>query len=318
MAGGKRWPGAVGIFDATTGWSGDVVAQITSISLPILLIALVLRTGEMLLNAVAWRNILRAAYPSAGVRLRPVLGAYAGGIALNALLPAQAGTVAMLGLYRAQIQQSSVAGLLGASFVQNVVYLMIGAVLCLILVASRPASFDVHFAWAHQHTLLVLVGVAVSVIAGRILWRRFRRSWTDAVEGAAILTHPHRYVTQVAGLQLASYVLRLGVTGTFLLAYHIPVSARTIFLVLAANSISSTFALTPGGLGSQQVLASVALRRVAASNVVAAFSLGQQLIVMAWDVILGLFLLGWTIGWRATSDLLHRTRPAPAAVTPTR
>jgi hypothetical protein len=48
-------------------------------------------TCEMLLNTLAWCNILRPTYPNSGASYRLVLGAYGGGIGLNAILPAQAG-----------------------------------------------------------------------------------------------------------------------------------------------------------------------------------------------------------------------------------
>src|SRR5881396_2822103 len=119
------------------GWVRDVFDQIRSISLPLLLLALGLHTCETLLNALAWRNILRAAYPCGGVGFRPVLGAYGGGIALNAILPAQAGTVAMLGLFRAQIRGATVLGVVGAGVVQNAFFALIGAFVAIVLVVSR-------------------------------------------------------------------------------------------------------------------------------------------------------------------------------------
>jgi len=101
------------------GWVREVLDQVGSISLPLLFLAVTLHTCETLLNALAWRNILRRAYPNSGVSYRLVLGGYGGGIGLNAMLPAQAGTVAMLGLYRTQIQASTALGLIGAGAVQN-------------------------------------------------------------------------------------------------------------------------------------------------------------------------------------------------------
>jgi hypothetical protein len=68
---------------SVAGWIHQVAGQIRSISLPILLLALALHTCEMLLNALAWRNILRRAYPHSHVSYRVVLGGYGGGVALN-------------------------------------------------------------------------------------------------------------------------------------------------------------------------------------------------------------------------------------------
>ena len=114
-----------------------------------------------------------------------------------------------------------------------------------------------------------------------------------------------------------SYVARVGVTATFMWACEVPVSLQNVLLILAGNAIASTFAFTPGGVGTQQALATTALRNSASSSVVAAYSLGQQLILAAWDVGLGLLLLWSSIGWTATRALVHRDTPTPLTTRPT-
>jgi uncharacterized membrane protein YbhN (UPF0104 family) len=296
----------VDIAGSIAGWVKDVFDQIRSISLPLLLLALGLHTCETLLNAFAWRNVLAAAYPRGGAEFKPVLGAYGGGIALNAILPAQAGTVAMLGLLRAQIRHSTVLGVLGAGVVQNAFFLLVGALLCVFLVVSRPAAFELKAAWLTNHLLLgAAVTVAVAIVAW-ILGRRFRDTLAAAREGSAILGTPRRYASQVVAVEVASYGVRMAVTTTFMYAYDVPVSPRAVLLITAVNSISTTFAATPGGVGTQQALASVVLRNYAPAHVVTAYSLGQQLILTAWDVVLGFVLLWSTIGWKATGRLVSR------------
>jgi uncharacterized membrane protein YbhN (UPF0104 family) len=296
----------VDIIGDVAGWLRDVFDQIRSISFPLLLLALALHTCETLLNAYAWRNILAAAYPRGGTGFRPVLGAYGGGIALNAVLPAQDGTVAMLGLLRAEVHGSTVLGVLGAGVVQNAFFLIVGGLLCVFLVVSRPAAFDLKAAWLTDHLLLGVVAVVVVAILAWVVGRRFRNGLAAAQEGAAILGSPHRYVSQVLAVEVASYALRMGVTTTFMYAYDVPVSARAVLLITAVNSISTTFAATPGGVGTQQALASVALRSYAPAHIVTAYSLGQQLILTAWDVVLGFGLLWSTVGWTATRRLVSR------------
>jgi uncharacterized membrane protein YbhN (UPF0104 family) len=296
----------VDVAGSIAGWVRDVFDQIRSISLPLLLLALGLHTCETLLNAFAWRNILVAAYPRGGAGFKPILGAYGGGIALNAILPAQAGTVAMLGLLRAEIRGSTVLGVVGAGIVQNAFFLLVGALVGIVLVVSRPGAFDLKAAWLTDHLLLgVGVGLAVAIVAW-VLGRRFRDQLAAAQEGAAILATPRRYASQVLAVEVASYLVRMTVTTTFMYAYDVPVSARAVLLITAVNSISTTFAATPGGVGTQQALASVALRNYAPAHIVTAYSLGQQLILTAWDVVLGFVLLWSTIGWTATRRLVSR------------
>src|SRR4051794_41935800 len=80
-----------------TEWLDQLWHTLTAVSLPILILGLALQAVQTVLIALAWRNILRAAYPDGGVQYDKTLAYYAGGNGLNAFLPASAGTVAMLG-----------------------------------------------------------------------------------------------------------------------------------------------------------------------------------------------------------------------------
>ncbi len=298
------------------GWVREVVDQLGSISLPLLFVALTLHTCETLLNALAWRNILRRAYPNSGVSYRIVLGAYGGGIGLNAFLPAQAGTVAMLGLYRTQIQTSTALGLVGAGVVQNAFFLLAAAAIGVGLVVVRPGLFSLQLGSLEGHAALALVAAVVIALVGWAVVRRFHNTWPDAREGAAILTTPRAYATDVLLVEVVSYAARVAVTATFMRAYDLPVTPSSVLLILAVNAAASTFAFTPGGVGTQQALATAALRNTASSSVVAAYSLGQQLILATWDIAFGLLVLWSAIGWSATRALLQRGHRIPPIMHP--
>ena len=298
------------------GWVREVLDQLGSISLPLLILALTLHTCETLLNALAWRNILRRAYPESGVSFRLVLGAYGGGIGLNAFLPAQAGTVAMLGLYRTQIQASTALGLVGAGVVQNAFFLVAAVSIGVGLVVVRPGLFSLPLGSLQDHAALALIAAIVIALVGWAALRRFHDIWADAREGAAILATPRAYATDVLLVEVASYAARMAVTATFMRAYDLKVTPSSLLLILAVNATASTFALTPGGVGTQQALATAALRNMASSSVVAAYSLGQQLILAAWDVAFGTLVLWSAIGWSATRALLQRGHRMPPITHP--
>lgn len=295
--------------DDLTGWVGRVGDEFGRVSMSLLLLALALQTIQTALNALAWRNILAAAYPDAQVRFRSVFGAYAGGVGLNDVLPAQGGTVAMVGLYRTAIPGSTLPGLVGACFVQTLFFAVVSGVVYALLFVTRPGAAEVQFGGLRDHVWVaaaVTVGViAVVAVVVRLLWRRLRRAVSDAKEGAVILGTPGRYATRVLAPQLVSYGVRIGVIATLMSAYGVPVSLRSVFLIIGATSIATMLALTPGGIGTQQALASVALRDVAASATVTAYSLGQQIILTAWNVALAVVALSATIGWRVTRTLVH-------------
>src|SRR5690349_25022202 len=101
------------------GWLEQLWDTITAVSVPLLVLGVSFQTAQTLFVALAWRNILRAAYPEAGVTYRPIMRYYAGGVGLNATLPASAGTVAMLRFFRSSIAGSTVAGLAGGPAVET-------------------------------------------------------------------------------------------------------------------------------------------------------------------------------------------------------
>jgi uncharacterized membrane protein YbhN (UPF0104 family) len=295
-----------------TEWLDQLWDTLTSVSIPLLILGLTFQTLQTGFVALAWRNILRAAYPAGGVTYRPILAYYAGGNALNGFLPASAGTVAMLGLFRANIKGATVAGLVGATVVENIFFAIMGALVYLWLFLSVAGSFDVHFEWLADHWVAAIIivggGALLVVITVRMLWRRFERTWENAKEGGAIVKQPRKFMVQVVGVEAISYVARMGVNATFMYAFDIPVSVENVFLIVAAASISSTVAIAPGAVGAQTALASVVLKGVAPSSTISAYAIGQAVITTAWNILFGLTLLAREIGWQQTKELAHRKK----------
>lgn len=300
-----------------TEWLDQLWDTLSSVSLSLLVLGLAFQTLQTGFVALAWRNILRAAYPEGDVRYRPILAYYAGGNGLNAFLPASAGTVAMLGLFRARIKGATVPGLVGATVVENIFFGVMGALVYLWLFLSAAGSFDVHFDWLADHWVAAVVivggGILLVAITVRLLWRRFERTWEKAKEGGAILKQPRKFLVQVVGVEAISYVARMGVNATFMYAFDIPVSVENVFLIVAAASISSTVAIAPGAVGAQTALASVVLKGVAPSSVISAYAIGQAVITTAWNIVFGLTLLAREIGWKETKSLAHRKKKEQGA-----
>jgi uncharacterized membrane protein YbhN (UPF0104 family) len=290
-------------------WLSQLWDTVVSISLPLLILGLALQTTQTLFVALAWRNILRAAYPEGALPYRQVLSYYAGGTGLNSILPASAGTVAMLGLFRTSIEGSTVAGLVGATVAQNVFFAVVMALMYLWLFLGTAGSFDVKLGWFDDNsaaTVIILVaGTALIVVALRILWRRLHETWENAKDGGVILGQPRKYAVEVVAVEAASYVARMGVNATFMYAYDIPVSLQNVFLIVAASSLSSTIAIAPGAVGAQTALASVVLKDVAPQATITAYTVGQGLITTAWNAVFGLTMLSRSIGWAETRKLIH-------------
>jgi uncharacterized membrane protein YbhN (UPF0104 family) len=290
-------------------WFQQLWDELRSISIPLLILGLAFETAQILLVALAWRNVLRAAYGREGTPYRKVLSFYAGSTGLNAILPGSAGTIAMLGLFRAYIPGATAAGLVAATVVQSLFFAVMSAGVYLFMFLTAAGSFDVKFGWFSDHpvvgVVIVVGGVALIVFAVHLVWRKFKTTWAKAKEGGGILSTPRKFLIQVVGPEVLSYVARMGMNATFMYAYGIPVSVENIFLIVAATSISSTIAVLPGAVGAQTGLASVVLRGEASQAAISAYSVGQSIIVTAWNVLFGLTLLAQVIGWKETRSLIH-------------
>jgi uncharacterized membrane protein YbhN (UPF0104 family) len=293
-------------------WLQTLWDNVTSVSLPILALGLAFQAAQTCLVALAWRNILRAAYVKADVTYRETLAYYAGGNGLNAILPASAGTFAMLGLFRTSFAGATVPGLVGATVVQSAFFAVMSGLVYLWMFLSVAGSFDVHLEWLHEHWVtgvaIVVGGSLLVIIVVRRLWARFRATWEDAKEGGAIVADRRKFLVQVVGVEAASYVARMGVNATFMYAYDVPVSVQNVFLIVGAASISSTVAIAPGAVGAQTAMANVVLKGVAPAATINAYSIGQAVITTAWNVGFGLTLLTRQIGWTETRKLVRKRK----------
>jgi hypothetical protein len=92
------------------------------------------------------------------------------------------------------------------------------------------------------------------------------------------------------------------------------VTLRTILLVIAAGSLAGLVQFTPGGIGTRQALDCVALEGYADCDAVTAYSLSQQAVSTAWNLVLGGVGLLWAFGWSDARDLVRRRKEIIAQV----
>jgi uncharacterized membrane protein YbhN (UPF0104 family) len=305
------------------GWIADVAGHIADVSVYWLILALALKTAESALIGLAWRNILRAAYTNSKLSFKIAWGASQGGTAINAVLPAQAGTVAMIGIFRTSIPGASVAGVTSATVVESSFFAAVSVVTILIVAIFLPRtvskgspSNEIGDFFAAHPVLIGVVVVAVILIV-YFGWPRVKRrvveEWSKAKQGAAIFRDRRRYAREVALPSALSYACRMGVTAVFMAAFDLPVTFFTVFLVASSHTLSQLFAITPGGVGQTQALDLVTLRRYASSENIAAFSVTQDSVITAWNIVLGVAVMLWAFGYTQTKAMLRRSGRKQAA-----
>jgi len=161
-----------------------------------------------------------------------------------------------------------------------------------------------------SHPALLAIGVVAVVAVVWVLWPRLKprllRLWHNVKEGAAIFSNRRRYARDVALPSAASYGCRIGVNVVFMAAFGIPITAFTVFLVASSHMLSGLFAITPGGVGQTQALDVATLRGYASTADIAAFSVTQDAVLTIWNVVLGLVVMFWGLGYTQMKHVLSK------------
>jgi uncharacterized membrane protein YbhN (UPF0104 family) len=290
------------------GWLADLWDALSGVSLGYLVLGLILQTVQTVLTALAWVYILRAAYPGDGIKVLPVVTCYAVAVAMNGVLPANIGTFTMLFMFTALIASAAFAGIFAGYLVHKIFFTVAGAVVYLYLFLSVPGSFDIHLGGLRDDWLLALLitaGVVVGlVVVARVLWRWVKRLWAQAKQGGAILAAPREYFLKVFLPSFGGYMAKLGVIAVFLAAYGIPVTFHTVMTVVGGNSIANVTSVTPGGVGVNQAINAATLSDVTDTATATAYSLGQQLITTAWNILMAIALVALVFGWHGGKRLV--------------
>lgn len=295
-------------------WLTRVWSLIAAIPLPFLVAALAMKISEVALNAFAWMNSLRAAFPAERITYRQMFGVVQGGVGMTSVIPPKFGSVALLGLYRVGFPDLPITTVLAARIVQGTPSVLLGMVMLVVFGFTTAggdeggvmdgilAFYSEQPVLAAAITLAIAAGMVMLVLRGREWMRAFG---VQVALGGAILKTPRRYAFLVAGPTLLAFALRWAVTGTLMAAFGIPVVWETLLRVNVSHGLSRTVQVTPGGLGTTQAFDLVALQGFAPVDVIAAYSLSQSAILLVFNVVCGVLALAWAFGWERTAKLLR-------------
>jgi uncharacterized membrane protein YbhN (UPF0104 family) len=295
-------------FEAAT----EFFRHLSEIDWTVFALALLCLLAMQLARAWAWRNVLRAAYPDKPIPFLPLAAAYLAGAGINAIVPAHAGDATKVFLVKRQIPDSSYPAVTSSFLVQTVFDTSVG-ILVLLYAISRGLlpplpripdlpAFEISF-WAdHPNIFFITVGVTLLAIAIGVfmLAHRVRRFWARVRQGVVILREPGRYMREVFAWQGIGWLFRFGAFWFFLEAFGIGGSISNVMLVMSVQAIANVVPFTPGGAGAQQALL-VATLHGPTRTAVLSFSVGTQIAMAAWSVVLGftaILLVFKTTDWR--------------------
>ena len=275
-------------------------------------IALAFLLAMQLCRAWAWRNVLHAAYPGARLSFLKLAAACLAGAGINAIVPARAGDVTKVFLVKRQIPHSSYPAVTSSFLVQTVFDTTAGVLVLLFAISQgllpeppqlpHLPAFEISF-WAnHPKTLLITIGVLLlaTAIGVYYLAHHVRRFWDRVKQGLAILRQPRRYLREVAAWQGLGWLCRFAAFWFFLEAFNIGGSVGDVMLVMSVQAIATIVPFTPGGAGAQQALLVATLEGPSRAAVLS-FSVGTQIAMAVWSVVLGftaILLVFRTTDWK--------------------
>jgi uncharacterized membrane protein YbhN (UPF0104 family) len=283
--------------------------------------ALLLSLALQLARAHGWANALRAAYPRSRVSETGIAASFLVGAGMNGVLPARGGDALKIVLAKRSVEGSTYPTIISSFAVLTPFDVAVGLLVLLYAITQgllpraprlpHLPAFEITFWAAHPEVLmltLTVIGIgAVALVA--ILSRRVESFWQRVKQGLAIFREPARYAREVAGWQLVGWLCRFASFWLFLEAFHVGGSVQNVLLVMSVQSITGALPFTPGGAGAQQALL-VATLGGASRTIVLAYSVGQQLAVTAWSVVLAFAAL---VYFFRVSDLRALVREGEAA-----
>jgi len=291
---------SIGSFFDAVGSFFDSLAQV---GWPALLLGAVAFVVYLSLRARAFYNTLRAAYPSEPIQFRRIWGAYIAAYGFNNVIPARGGDVIKLFLVKRSIPHATYPAV-GAAICVEAIFDAFMAIFILGFaftqgVFPKPPdfaklnAFDLSFFAGHpQFTLFLLTALAIATLVGfAVLSQRGKAFWARVRQGLTVLADRRRYFREVFAWQLGGWCFRFAAFWFLLEAFNVGGSVKNVLLVLGVNAVAAVVPFTPGGAGVQQALLVKVFQGSATGAVVAAYSVGQQIVIAAATLAVGFVAL---------------------------
>ena len=290
-----------------------------------LLLALACQGAYLSIRTLAWYNGLRAAYPAERFPWRNIWAAEIAGNGISSVIPAHAGAFVRLYLGKHTVERSNYATI-GASFSVELPFDLFVGLLILIYGftqgvfpklpdLSKLNAFDLSYFAQHPKFAIFFVTLVPILLLALFAYLsvRVRDFWANVRQGVTLLRSRDLYLRGAAVPQAIAWVFRFAGVWLMLNAFNLHSSVDMVLTVIAVQVASSLIPLTPQGAGVQQALLISALSGVASTASIAAYSVGQQIAIAAFNAAFGLFALAVvfrTTDWRS---LMRRGKEEQAA-----
>ncbi len=304
---------------------GQFFSDLAAVRWPVLVLGLLFFGLNLTLRSRAYFNSLRAAYPAVPIQWRRIWGAYVAAVGFNNVVPARGGDIIKLFLTRSAIPGSRYPTVAAAFFVEAVFDIAVGVLVLIYAFTqgvfpkppdfSKLSSFDISYLAEHfRLTLFLITALAVlGLLAFALLSVRVQNFWTRVRQGVTILGDRPRYLREVASLQAVGWLCRFAAFWCLLEAFRVGGSVQNVLLVFGVNQVAGAVPFTPGGAGVQQALLVKVFATSAATPVIAAYSVGQQIAIAVFTALLGLGAIVFIFRFRSFGEVLHAGRASREA-----
>jgi glycosyltransferase 2 family protein len=273
--------------------------------------------AKVLLRTIAYRNILRAAYPGERMRWAPVGGAYIAGVGVNSVVPGRAGDLVKLYLVRHRYPATTYATLASTLIAETLLDFVLATAFFLwalsigVVPSIHTPSFD--WGWLFEHSKATATIVALLTVL--VLWLVWRTSRSASLkerlgQGFTIVRDRRRYTREVASWQLASWVCRIASLWFFLRAFHVHATVHNALLCQVVDSLSTLLPFSPGGAGTKQGFLVAILHGQASTSRLLAFSIGQYAAVTIFNVAIGAAVIFAMLRTLRLREIIGRAKAA--------
>lgn len=282
---------------------------------------------SLLVRAVSWHEVLRAALPNTSIRWPPVIRATMIGVMGSAVFPGRLGEAARVLILTRHLggrSRTNIPVVAGTVFSQTLINLLALAILGVVTFSSvsvfrgHETGLAVGSTFALAVVAVVLAGPRVLAVGQRSRWPRvarvsgvLARLLTLARRGLVVFRRPRHGIPAVAA-QLAAWALQWLSCYTILVALSLQHQAGLIAAaaVLLAVNVAAVLPPTPANVGVFQAACIVVL---AAFGVSAGDGLAYGILLQAVEVVTALALgtpalLGEGMSWREVQQAVREGR----------
>jgi uncharacterized protein (TIRG00374 family) len=282
-----------------------------------LAIALGFHFLKVVLRTIAYRNIIRAAYPDERVRWAPIAGAYIAGVGVNSIVPGRAGDLVKLYLVRHRYPATTYTTLASTLVAETVLdfVLATGFFLWALTLGVVPSIHTPSFDWGWLFANPKATATIVAALTLLVVWLSWKASRSASLRerfgrGFTILRDRRRYAREVASWQLLSWVCRIASLWFFLRAFHVHATIHNALLCQVVDSLSTLLPFSPGGAGTKQGFLVAILHGQASTARLLAFSIGQYAAVTIFNVAIGALVIFAMLRTLRLREIIGRAKAA--------